>query len=169
MTREKLVCILCGGEGADVCSVICDPCADAPGHLKAEVERLTREAEAWRLKAAEEEKWGMLWRDAVAASDVLRGKLEVVERERDEQRDGLAAQTTNLLNATDAILRWKARAEAAEAQVVALRSIVEEFVRDVWSVYRDTDASPPLVVTLTEGEVKVKVSREDEPEAETEE
>lgn len=60
-----------------------------------------------------------------------------------------------------------ARMRLTEKEVEARDALVRVMQKHKLSIYRDESAEPPLLVTLTEGEAKVKVQKvkdgEDEP------
>ena len=54
------------------------------------------------------------------------------------------------------------RMELTEKEVAARDALIAVMKKHSLSIYKDDDASPPLVVTLIPGEDKVKVTRADD-------
>lgn len=54
------------------------------------------------------------------------------------------------------------RMKLTEKEVEAKKSLADVMAKHKLAIYRDDSASPPLVVMLTEGDAKIKVTRADE-------
>jgi hypothetical protein len=110
--------------------------ADRQIALEAEVERLTRERDAWEryakhARAEAKSLWDQGMRH-VGEAVVARQRAEAAERERDEARAALeATEDETALANTDAAYELQNRANAAEARLARAREAIGEAIRQI--------------------------------------
>lgn len=88
---------------------------------------------------------------------VRQAELPGVERKRIKEIDTAAEAH---------VIARDARMKLTEEEVETQSALIAVMKKHNLTVYRDEEAVPPLIVTLTTGKDKVKITRADKPKAE---